>query len=49
MEKNKKLNLKSQPIKPYKIVTPISDSSKLQKFLDIYFKLKITPSSLKRI
>ena len=44
MEKNIKLNLKSRPIKPYKIVTPISNESDILKFLDVYFKLKITPS-----
>ena len=50
MEKNIKLNLKTQTIKPYKIVTqPISESSHFKHFLDIYFKLKITPSALKRI
>jgi len=50
MEKNMKLTLKTQHIKPYKIVTPsISQSSQFKHFLDVYFKLKITPSSLKRI
>jgi hypothetical protein len=50
MEKNIKLNLKTQTIKPYKIISPpISDSSHFKHFLDVYFKLKITPSSLKRI
>jgi hypothetical protein len=48
MEKN--IKLKTQTIKPYKIVAPpISDSSHFKDFLDIYFKLKITPSALKRI
>lgn len=50
MEKNIKLNLKTQTIKPYKTITPaISESSHFKQFLDIYFKLKITPSALKRI
>jgi hypothetical protein len=50
MEKNIKLNLKAQPIKPYKVITPpISDSSQFKHFLDVYFKLKITPSYLKTI
>ncbi len=48
MEKN--IKLKTQPIKPYKVETPpISDSKHFKDFLEIYFKLKITPSSLKRI
>ena len=48
MEKN--IKLKTQTIKPYKIFTPpISNSSHFKQFLDIYFKLKITPSALKRI
>jgi hypothetical protein len=54
MEKNIKLNLKTQTIKPYKTnSSPISestyDSSQFKNFLDVYFKLKITPSALKRI
>jgi len=62
MEKNIKLNLKTQTIKPYKTFAPLiseleSESKpeseyeylKFKNFLDVYFKLKITPSALKRI
>ena len=48
MEKN--IKLKTQTIKPYKVIMPpISDTKHFKDFLDIYFKLKFTPSALKRI